>query len=382
MPASQLVMQDIVCTECNGVITEDNVIEGLGVCQECLETMTGYCDSCGEHYMSDSGDMSRAREFGVNSYSYMRFDLGTICASCVHNCPGCGSEFEYESDMWDCCPEDEDEEQSQELLHYYSFRPSLKFWSVRNGLLAWSRTPRAGELYMGLEIEVEKAADHVRIMVESDGTEDWYSPEFYYWKSDGSLSGQGAEMVTMPATLEAHTDRFPFEELEWLHDRGARAWAYQSCGMHIHVSRTAFGPAHMWKFIKFQLNNSDTFARIAGRNSVRWAAWDNTTMSDASRKTKDYVKNDIRNIYYERYSALNFNNVDTVELRYFRSNIAKHGILRNVQLVHAVWAYTKQMTIRDYIQHRWSFASFVDWMNTQPGVYGTLIEYIKKERIA
>ena len=380
MPAQQLVIQDLLCNECNAAITEDNHVDGLQVCQDCIDTMTGYCEFCCDTFMNDSGMMYRAREFNAMPREYMRYDIGVICSGCVQTCENCGSDHEYESDMWDCCPEEEEHEDSGSL-HYYSFRPALKFWALRGSLPTWSRHSRPSELYMGLEVEVEKARDYVQEMVRRDLTEDWFNPAFYYWKSDGSLGSRGAEMVTMPATLEAHRVVFPFKQLEWLHEQGARAWAYDTCGMHIHVSRSAFTAPHMWKFIKFQAYNSGWLTQIAGRESSQWASWRNETMRDASTKTKEYVKHD-SDAFTNRYSALNFNNRDTVELRYFRSNISSHGIMRNIELVHGMWAYTGKMSVADYIRDGWQFGPFVDWMRSQPDTYGTIVQYIEREEIA
>jgi hypothetical protein len=244
--------------------------------------MTGYCDYCGYMYVVQSGDMCYARELGVEPHEYMRYDIGCICSACVQTCGECGSEYESEEDMWQCCPPDEDEPDGE--LHYYSFRPALKFWILRGDVPTWSRYARSGELYMGLEIEIEKARQHVHQLVNDDPKEDWFDPNFYYWKSDGSLGIQGAEMVTMPATLEAHCAVFPFDKLELLHEKGARAWGYQTCGMHIHVSRTAFTAPHMWKFIKFQAYNSGKLARIAGRDSDQWASWLREEVDENARR--------------------------------------------------------------------------------------------------
>ena len=378
MPAQQLAMQDLLCTECSIALDEDTRNnDSLQICDDCVTENTGYCEFCGETYMQDWLSAPRASEFGVNSFAIMLFIEGEpICSGCVQTCDTCGTQHAYESDMWECCPQ----ENEDYGLHSYSFRPSMKFWSVSGDVVKQAWYAKLDELYMGLEVEVEKAAEFVHQMVERDIYEDWHSPNFYYWKSDGSLSEEGAEMVTMPATLQAHKSKFPFEQLDWLHSQGARAWGYGSCGMHIHVSRSAFSGPHMWKFIKFQLHNAERLIGIAGRDSNQWASWRNDTMDDARVSAAKYTKNINRHsVFVNRYSALNFNNADTVELRYFRSNISRHGILRNIELVHGMWAYTAELTIKDLFQHGWSFSKFVDYMRNYPDVYGTIIQYIERE---
>lgn len=381
MPAQQLVMEDLLCTECSVALNEDTRSrDHLQVCDNCLDDNIGCCEFCGFDYVVNADLLHRARDFGAEPRYTMAFiDHEYICTGCVSTCNDCGSQYAYESDAFECCPEPASE------LHYYSFRPAMRFWSTHHsGVPTYKWQAKPGELYMGIEIEVEKAADYVAEMVDQDVNEDWNNPNFYYWKSDGSLGGEGAEMVTMPATLEAHRVRFPFEHLDWLHQQGARAWAYPSCGMHIHVSRSAFTAPHMWKFIKFQLANSDTLAQIAGRNSQQWASWTNDTMQDARRNAKKYVKPDgwDRDDFVNRYSAINVLNQNTVELRYFRSNISRHGIMRNLELVAGMWDYTADLSVRDLLVHGWSFDRFVDYLREYPAAYGTIVQYIEREGIA
>ena len=65
--------------------------------------------------------------------------------------------------------------------------------------------------------------------------------EHIYIKSDGSLS-DGMEIVTHPMALKYHKDKMPWAEIM----RSAIHMDYRShktstCGLHIHVNRTAFG---------------------------------------------------------------------------------------------------------------------------------------------
>jgi len=147
-----------------------------------------------------------------------------------------------------------------------------------------------------------------------------------------------------------------------------------SCGTHIHVSRSAFSPSHLYKFMKFQLMNDTFCIAYAGRES-NFAQWMNGSMEDMRNYPSKYVKHG--DAYNDRYSAINALNRNTIELRYFRSNITKDGIMRNAQWVDAIFNYTKTMDIRGPRLNRWNYEPFVEFVNNQPK-YSLVSEYIER----
>jgi hypothetical protein len=225
---------------------------------------------------------------------------------------------------------------------------------------------------MGLEIEVAKAFYYMTEFYHKS-SENYEDPRFIYAKEDASIGSDGVEFVTMPATLKAIETMFPWESFERLQQLGARAWGYDRCGMHIHVSRSAFSPSHLYKFMKFQLMNDTLCIAYAGRESG-FAHWYNSTMEDVKSKTSQYCKT---STYGERYSAINITPRATIELRYFRSNITKEGILRNVQWVDAIYEYTKTMNITTPRLNRWNYEPFFEFLNNQPK-YNLAAKYVER----
>jgi hypothetical protein len=178
----------------------------------------------------------------------------------------------------------------------------------------------------------------------------------------------------MPATLAAFEYRFPWEAFEWMHANGGRGWAYEYCGMHIHVSRSAFSPSHLYKFMKFQSSNDTICSEFAGRDYNSFARWDNESMEKIRLNTKEYLNGAA---YAERYSAINVTPRNTIELRYFRSNITKEGILRNAQWVNAIYEYTKQMNIAVPRLNRWNYEPFIEFLEHKPR-YSLAFEHLGK----
>ena len=65
--------------------------------------------------------------------------------------------------------------------------------------------------------------------------------ENLYIKTDGSLD-EGLELVTHPMTLEYHLNEMPWAEvLRKAQSMGYLSHAAGTCGLHVHISRLAFG---------------------------------------------------------------------------------------------------------------------------------------------
>jgi len=90
--------------------------------------------------------------------------------------------------------------------------------------------------FFGVELE----ADHGN---EKDAAaRDVTFGDLSYVKHDGSLTDDGIEIVTHPCSLRYHLEQFPWDEiLSSLADYGFRSHDTSTCGLHVHVSRSAFG---------------------------------------------------------------------------------------------------------------------------------------------
>lgn len=378
----QLVLDRTACVLCADLLTDDNVSEAHeDMCQPCQDNYMVHCESCSATCWIDG----TRRRFVIPvtdrrvtawftymlSAVYLEYSDGWYCTECVHYCASCDAGYPDEEEAYDCC-------NNGRSVHDYSYRPMMKFYADPND--AWQYHPRPLVLYMGAEIEVERAASHMDTWYYTSG-EDYGNERFVYAKNDGSLYDDGVEFVTMPATLQAFAHNFPFRSFDRLRELGARAWAMTSCGMHVHVSRSAFTPTHLWKFIKFQYLNANSCIAFAGRDSSQWASWNNDTMQELGGRDTAKVVKQGRPDNPNRYSAINMNNRNTIELRYFRPNLLEPGIMRVIEFIDAMYEYTKQMTVADVIGRRalsdWD--AFIVWMQAQPK-YPNASAYMK-ERI-
>ena len=184
----------------------------------------------------------------------------------------------------------------------------------------------------------------------------------------------------MPSTLSAFRKRFPFAALEQWRKDGARSYAYSSCGIHIHVSRSAFDPPHMWRFVRFQLWNSQLCQLVAQREASQYARWTEggAIRGNESDSLPAFIKGKDAN--RDRYVALNFQNDATLELRYFKGNLTEASILAKLSYVDSLYRFTKELTYRDCASGALrNSAAYLDWLADEE--YPELIEFLREREV-
>ena len=301
------------------------------------------CDSCTSNFYEENG--------GRNNYSEC-----PECDDIFHNdngswfndrlyCAGCYDNYvwtcrECDTQQWDGnghdCMEEEDEDNGS--IHSYSYRPSPYFFGK-------------GQYHLGFELEVE-SRDNSRY----EGAEIAQNAlgSHAYMKDDGSLS-DGFEIVTHPHTLDAYQKEFNWDFIPKLKREGFRSWNTDTCGLHVHVSRTAFGTgdspwgrsdrdqiilkrqAHELRFMKLIYDNQRQVERIAGRSGNHYA-----TFGD---KGKLVEKVKYGNQSNGRYSAINTENDMTLEVRVFKGSLRKERVLSALEFVTASVEYTRNLKV-------------------------------------
>lgn len=294
-------------------------------------------------------------------------------------------------------------------------------------------------IFLGVELEVERRSDaprNIERMTIGD-----LGKEYAILKSDGSVPN-GYEIVTAPCTLGYHLTRW-----EKFFNNSAKylsSYVSGNCGMHVHISRKAFTPLHLGKMIAFYNNheNRSFITHIAGRSSSyakftedkafhikskivsQIEAVKKLIAKEETEKTGklnlEQAKNEvmilksklnttgssdctslIHNLTSggERYSAVNLTKTATVEIRIFKGNVSKVGMLKNLEFVHAIVAFTKEATFRtrpltdseeierkrkrkentDYALH---YTYFIDWLNKdKTGNYNNLKLWLSTHKV-
>ena len=305
------------------------------LCRGCRYDLCG-CHGCGRQFASDD---------------VYTFDDYYWCNDCEENsigtCGECDTEY-YVDDGCSCS--DEREDRSIDGIHNYGYKPYPFFHNVANGqIVILSSGHQGSALYVGCELETETVNGS-----RADTLGAFLSSEFFYLKEDCSLTN-GYEVVSHPATLEAWellradiSRRFAVAI-----GSGVRAWTRSSCGLHFHLSRASFTPAHTMRFHKFIMENAPDMIAFAGRESGYGSFYSDG--GKASDRAKGYSQP-------SRGCAINYYNDNTIELRFFRPTLDAVGFFGIVQFVFAVHAYTKQLRSSDAVSGGFPFRDFVLWL--------------------
>ena len=297
-------------------------------------------------------------------------------------CCDCNSDYESACEA-DYEAEREREEESN-LIHSYSYKPSPIFLNDDGHKSFYATFPDSNSnrssLYMGFELELETGRfpkrECAQFVVETINTD---TNDIVYLKEDGSLE-DGFEIVSHPMTLGFAMEHFAWDGISGLIKRGCKSWDAGTCGLHIHLSRSAFrDEKHLFKFFKLILDNAPDVKRFAGRDSERWANFDKNYFLNAWNdydadghyvtRTNDslmkFAKNEGRND--NRYCAVNLQNRHTVELRFFKPSLNPKTVQAALQFCDAVFNYTETECDTQKVMsgNALAFRSFRSWVATQ-----------------
>ena len=246
-------------------------------------------------------------------------------------CDDCGRIIHRERAYWD----DDDNaycvscwEEHCEVIHEYSYTPDLVFHGK-------------GLRHFGVELEIDDGgtvnsnAQKLLDIANKDA-------ENLYIKTDGSLD-EGLELVTHPMTLEYHLNEMPWAEvLRKAQSMGYLSHAAGTCGLHVHISRLAFGCTYE--------QQEAAIARLL------------------------YFVEKFWNSCAGRYTAVNLTNADTVEIRMFRGTLKLNTLKATLQMVNHLVEVAVSMS--DTAVQELSWFDFLDDINEPE-----LIQYLKERRL-
>ena len=273
-------------------------------------------------------------------------DKTFLCGDCYREifwyCRRCSGEFAYsdrqpitlDDDYGDqicLCEECQEIYQRQNAIHQYDYVPKAKFYKEDNEYM--------NLLYFGIELEIES------------GGKDKYElactlPDFVYAKCDGSLD-DGFEIVSHPATyrwLMNHKE--DWQQMLEVRKLGWRSFQTETCGMHIHLSKVAFGNHHLYKFMKLFYDNPEFILKISQRedkkNLKQWSSVDLDQKRLLHRAIDKHTHS-----HEDRYTAVNLDRPETVEVRVFRGTMLAKLFWKNIEFVKAAYEYSYNYKVAD-----------------------------------
>ena len=186
-------------------------------------------------------------------------------------------------------------------------------------------------LFLGLENEFsvgdkdrERAMNHIASHFHDD---------ILYLQHDGTVHN-GAEVVTHPITYELlRKDAHGFKNM--FHKDMVK---HKSCGMHIHMSKDAFTPMHLFKFMNFLSNNprfTEYIAERKGGDAKQWLLTHPELLMDKAQG---------KNIDPHKYVDINLQHPKSVEIRIFAGVTTYAGLMKNVEFCVALHEFAGQAT--------------------------------------
>lgn len=354
-------MKETTCASCREPYPLDQLIEFEGeyYCSDCIGNETVICSRCENRIW--------------NNYNSGTEDV-PLCQSCYDDyytsCTSCGRLIRTEDAYYDDYEDDDPYcrechmQRVDRSIHDYYYKPLPIFYGD-------------GKRYFGVELEVDNAgedddsADAVRGIANCRNTH-------IYCKHDGSLD-DGFEIVTHPMTLDYHRKQMPWGSmLNELRNMGYLSHKANTCGLHIHVNRTALGDtpteqdaciARILYFFEKHWEELLKFSRRTHRQLERWAA--RYGYKEQPKELLDHAKKDANN---GRYACINLQNPDTIEFRIFRGTLKLNTIIATLQLVDKVCDVA--ICLSDGEMKALSWTTFVSGC-TEP----ELVQYLKERRL-
>ena len=346
-----------ICANCGEEYQIEDMYQAEGdwLCEDCAERLTVICDHCAERVYEENAVEDDAHIFCDHCFDeyYVRCE---DCNRIIHRDRAYwdNDDNAYCSSCWD---------EHCNIIHEYNYTPDLVFHGK-------------GLRHFGVELEIDDGGtvnSNAQKLLDIANA----SAENLYIKTDGSLD-DGMELVTHPMTLEYHLNEMPWEDvLRKAQRMGYLSHAAGTCGLHVHISRLAFGCtyeqqeaaiARLLYFVEKFWAELLRFSRRTQSQMNRWAA------RYGIRLTPSEQMSHAKNSCAGRYTAVNLTNSDTVEIRMFRGTLKLNTLKATLQMVNHLVEVAVSMS--DCQVQDMSWFDFLDEI-TEP----ELIQYLKERRL-
>lgn len=352
-----------ICSKCGQEIAGEFIeIDGEIVCQDCFDEYYFYCDDCGKVEERDNGYWIESEDkiicedcranytkcaecggyFSNDEVDYVEGCDYYVCRDCrdrhdYYYCDNCNNLFHmddltyseyhdayYCNDCYNDCCDDED----SLLYDYHDFSD----WELFKGQ---NETFDSVPYYIGKEIELEpKNWSNVENVVNS-----MYENLNAVGMHDGSLNDGGVEVVTHPESweyLQEHKENYRkfFDRMEDLKYGDAG-----NTGLHFHVTRP--NDNVIARVIVILESFKEEIKKLSRRNGdFHWSKFLSDRENDDADKMKyqstKYIKEEYVKEHHDRYVALNLNNYNTIEFRFFNGANNFEEFWGALQFIHNV----------------------------------------------
>ena len=259
------------------------------------------------------------------------------------------------------------------IVHGYSFKPhAWRLMSARDDPFAY---------HMGVELETDSTpASHGQNGLAAD----MRRPKgFWVAKSDGSVSGP--EFASHPATLTWwHDHSSHLEEMfKMLVHAGYRSHDGGHAGMHVNISRTAFGSAsHLYRFmylIHYSARWSLLMSQRSSGQASQWAALDRWRTAQDIEYAAGVAYDEDRNDYSQKYTSVHTPYREKrVEFRLPRGTLRLDRFMKNLEWTAGMVEFTRGSSRLATPEQ------FMEWARAPAaiGTYDNLVMFLDEKSVA
>lgn len=357
--------ETFTCSNCGLFVplSDRRVFGGESLCPTCLEEETVLCSRCEARIWAD--DNAGTDDTPLCQHCYDRYY--TSCERCGALLSNSDVYYESEDDdaralCYDCF---QHVVGAKGIIHDYYYKPSPIFYG--NG-------PR----FFGVELEIDGGGEDAHNATQLLNLANNTFESRIYCKHDSSLH-DGFEIVTHPMTLDYHLRQMPWEALcKEAVSLGYTSHQARTCGLHIHVSRDAFGEteaqqdlciARVLYFFEKHWEELLKFSRRTQRQLDQWAA--RYGFKEQPMEILDHAKT---GYHSGRYTCVNLTNYATIEFRIFRGTLKYNTLAATLQLVDRICDMALHLSDDELKSMSWT--TFVSGCQAPE-----LVRYLKERRL-
>jgi hypothetical protein len=245
---------------------------------------------------------------------------------------------------------------------------------------------KEGQYRIGIELEIEANSGTDRRKINK------VASNWFFQESDGSLGSDGVELITIPLLPKDAMSMDTWSPLVDFLSGKAQSWSRDSCGLHIHIGREAFGKdedsrqATLGKLLYFYyskgLKDTPWNIKVFGRRRTYSEADFKCKEADAvavlgedlmkDAKIREKVDKGLKDAANRtRYYDINVQNAHTIEFRKGKGSVCAERIVSVITYCDLMVKYVRN---RDW--DMLSVEDFLDFVRTKAPKSSPIFRYL------
>jgi len=322
------------CKCCGLLFLQETSSQSVDICDGCKKKYK-QCDICSAYLQLDSFIPQKLTLYDNNKIN----QLCPQCSKAIVYCKSCGKsghikDMKIYSSNPVCIQcnikvggvvDKQKHDYKPKIITYHGTDPDNLFLGVENEVTL--RDSRGNYNHRAVTPTMS------RILAE-------FPQNYLYIKHDGSIGGEQHGSVGFEIVFSPHSFK-EFKTSSWGSLFTPEIQRDTTCGMHIHLSKKAFTTYHLYKFLNFLYSNQNFVQEVGERKFTQYCLGNSKECVTRDAKIKYWPDKGPHDKY--RRQMVNLCNPHTVELRFFANAASEETLFKNVEFVHALFKFTKDV---------------------------------------